>query len=724
VTPAAQRTGSPAPGSVPDDATRDIRRARLEALAVAACLLIAVGAGTLGMWLSCVDTVHNNFRQHLIELAQSAAQQVDVELHARIRRPEQINGPEYRRAVAPLRRLRLGIRGIKYVYTLVRDGPDIRFILDAADPGDNDGDGVEDQSQVWEISHNKTRAIQLALPRDGKPGVPAATDEPYTDPWGTFMTGYAPFYDAAGRQAGAVGVDVDAAIYVARMHTARNQALLGLLPAGALILAFSFAFYRTRRRGLAPLRGVATAARRDRLTGLANRTLFMSRLDQAIERVRAGQQPRFAVLFLDFDHFKLLNDTLGHEAGDELLRQIAARLRSTLRASDAMSDEPGGNVVARFGGDEFVILLNELQLDTDVARVAERLLNALSPAYGVGGREVHSTVSIGIVTSDQCLESGEAIIRNADVAMYEAKRCGRACSVVFNEAMSTRLTRHVTIESGLRKALGTSQLSLVYQPIVELESGAVTSVEALLRWEHPLLGRVSPAEFIPVAEESGLIVPLGDWVLQEACGAFLAWRRQDPARAPRAISVNLSRAELALGPRLLDRIRDTLARHDMPAECLQLEVTEREVMRDPQASRTLMQELRRMRVRLAMDDFGTGTSSLACLREYPFDVVKIDRSFVSDLVAERDVLALIHATLTLLENLGKTSVAEGVETVTQLAILQSLGCGCAQGYFFSRPVAAEAVLEVCSARWQTEPTPAGQGAAVSVPPASSAGTGR
>ena len=213
------------------------------------------------------------------------------------------------------------------------------------------------------------------------------------------------------------------------------------------------------------------AARCDRLTGLANRTLFMERLQRAIERVRDGEQQRFAVLFLDFDHFKLINDTLGHEAGDELLRQIAARLRGALRAADAMGEEPGGNVVARFGGDEFVILINDLHVGADAGKVAERLLNALAPVYCVGGRDVHSTASIGIVTSEQCVESAEAVIRNADVAMYEAKRSGRACSVIFNEAMHTRLTRHVTIESGLRKALGTSQLSLVYQPIVELDDG-------------------------------------------------------------------------------------------------------------------------------------------------------------------------------------------------------------------------------------------------------------
>jgi diguanylate cyclase (GGDEF)-like protein len=435
------------------------------------------------------------------------------------------------------------------------------------------------------------------------------------------------------------------------------------------------------------------AARCDRLTGLANRALFMERLHHAIARVRAKQQPLFAVLFLDFDHFKLLNDTLGHEAGDELLKQIAVRLRAALRSTDAMSDDTNGNLIARFGGDEFVILINDLAVGKDAPRVAERLLNSLAPVYTIHGREVHSSASIGIVTSEQCLESPEEVIRNADVAMYEAKRSGRACSAVFNEAMHTRLTRHVTIESGLRKALGTSQLSLAYQPIVELSTGRMASAEALLRWNHPVLGNISPAEFIPVAEESGLIIPIGEWVLQQACRQLAEWRRQDPERAPETVSVNVSRAELALGKKLLERVRATLERTGIPAKSLQLEVTEREVMRDPTATRKLMQELRSLGVHLAMDDFGTGASSLSCLRDYPFDTIKIDRSFVSDLATGSDELAVLHSTIMLVENLGMSSVAEGVEHASHVAVLQSLGCRFAQGYYLSRPVHPDALLK-------------------------------
>jgi diguanylate cyclase (GGDEF)-like protein len=434
------------------------------------------------------------------------------------------------------------------------------------------------------------------------------------------------------------------------------------------------------------------AAQRDNLTGLANRAVFMERLANAVVRVRDGEQPLFAVLFLDVDRFKLVNDTLGHRAGDELLRQIARRLQRELRASDATACNDTGNVVSRFGGDEFLLLINDLQAARDAIRIAERLLNALAPAYVILGSEVHSSASIGIVTSHQGETSAEEVVRNADVAMYEAKHAGRACSVVFNEAMHEQLTRHVMIETSLRRAIGTAELYLVYQPIVELSTGQMVSAEALVRWNHPALGTITPAEFIPVAEESGLIVALGKWVQREACQALAAWRAQDPSRAPRTISVNVSRAELALGRKLLDQLQATLEHVGLPAECLQLEVTEREVMRSPEMFHELMHDLQGLGIKIAMDDFGTGTSSLGLLRSYPFNTIKIDQSFVKDLTTSRDVLAVIHATINLVENLGMASLAEGVEEPAQVAILQSLGCRYAQGYLFSRPMTSELLL--------------------------------
>jgi diguanylate cyclase (GGDEF)-like protein len=434
------------------------------------------------------------------------------------------------------------------------------------------------------------------------------------------------------------------------------------------------------------------AAWRDKLTGLANRALFIERLQMAVSRVRHAEQSQFAVLFLDFDHFKLVNDTLGHDAGDELLRQIAGRLKVALRASDIGIDDAYTNVVSRFGGDEFLLLLNDLKAPTDATRVAERLLNALAPAYDILGHEVHSSASIGIVTSAQCQATAEDVVRNADVAMYEAKRAGRSCSVLFNEAMHTRLTRHVTVESSLRRAIGTQEMHLVYLPIVELESGKMVSAEALVRWTHPVLGVVSPAEFIPIAEESGLIIALGQWVQKEAVAAMMKWQQQDPDIAPQTISVNVSRAELALGQQFLKQIQDLLNRSGLPPSCLQLEVTEREVMRNPEACQSLTQTLRTLGIKLAMDDFGTGTSSLALLRNFPFNTIKIDQAFMRDLTGRGDVLAVVHATINLIANLGMESLAEGVEERSQVATLLSLGCTYAQGYFFGRPVLADHLL--------------------------------
>jgi diguanylate cyclase (GGDEF)-like protein/PAS domain S-box-containing protein len=823
----AQRTD--APGYESHDTGKYRKRARRESLLIGLAGLVAVGAGVLGLWIFATNSIRENYRHYLVTVAHAAALQLDPELHGKIRDPAQRNGAEYDRVVAPLRRMRKASDDIHYIYTAVLDGDQIRFVLDAADTGDHDGDGIDDQAGVWEVYEDHDPVMMEALLGKVR-GDAASTEEPYEDKWGSFMTGYAPILGADGRQIGVVGVDVNASVYLGRIAAARRWALLGLLPSLLLVSAFALIYYRQRVRALdaarrlafeqerlsesessfrslfelspvgialndlasgrflqvndalvrssgysqeellqktywditpkdysaaedkqldsmertkhygpyekeylrrdgsrypvllsgisltdahgrkvvwsivqdisqrkAVERELADAARHDKLTGLANRTQFMERLQQFVQARKNGDPQLFAVLFLDFDHFKMVNDTLGHDAGDTLLREIAQRLHASLR--DGAGSEGKRTLIARFGGDEFLVLVGDLSDSAAAESIAGRLLDTLAQSYSILGRDVHSTASIGIVTSEQCLESADAIVRNADVAMYEAKRAGRACHVVFNESMHVRLTRHVTIESDLRKALGTSQLTLVFQPIVELESGRTVSVEALLRWQHPELGDISPSEFVPIAEESGLIVALGQWVLLESCRMLADWRIRDPAGAPACVSVNISRTELALGQRLLGRLRETLASTGLPASCLQLEVTEREVMRDPDASLSLMHELRGLGVSLAMDDFGTGTSSLGCLRDYPFDVIKIDRSFVHDIAANPDVLALIHATVTLAVNLGKSSVAEGVETAAQVAVLQSLGCRYAQGYYFSRPLSAEQLVTCAETPW-------------------------
>lgn len=430
------------------------------------------------------------------------------------------------------------------------------------------------------------------------------------------------------------------------------------------------------------------AAHTDRLTGLANRSCFVERLRQAVTEGSHGPDHEYAVLFLDFDRFKVVNDAMGHQAGDALLVQVAQRLHAFLAGPAARFH--GNHLVARFGGDEFTVLLDGLGLDA--RRVGDCLLEELARPYVIDGREMQFSASIGIVRGIRGGEDADALLRNADVAMYEAKHAGRARCVVFDDAMHVRLSRRLLVETSLRRAVGTTQFSLVYQPIVELATGRCASVEALLRWEHPLLGRVSPEEFIPVAEDCSIVSVIGDWVMREACAMLARWRAQDPRGAPATVSVNVSRMELAQGRRLLDSVRAALAATGLPAQCLMLEVTEREVMRDPVAVHEMMNALHQIGVHLAMDDFGTGMSSLACLRDYPFDVIKIDRAFTARLDDGPDTLAVIHATVTLVENLGRTSVAEGVETAEQLAILQSLGCHFAQGYYLGRPVGAQHLL--------------------------------
>jgi diguanylate cyclase (GGDEF)-like protein/PAS domain S-box-containing protein len=435
-------------------------------------------------------------------------------------------------------------------------------------------------------------------------------------------------------------------------------------------------------------RALRLAASSDRLTGLANRAAMLTALQERVGRAGSAPGLGFAVMFLDFDRFKLVNDTLGHDAGDELLCGIAIRLRNAALAAPTGADW----LVARFGGDEFVVLMPGVADLAAAGHEADALLQALAEPYQIKQQEVHSSASIGIALWNENVTSADELLRDADTAMYEAKHAGRARWVPFDDTMRARLTRAVKIENELRYAVVREQLHVVYQPIVDLETGGMTSVEALLRWSHPELGEVSPVEFIPVAEESRHIIALGEWILRESCRQWTAWQQENPAAAPAMVSVNLSRVQMTLGERMLETVRDALACADMPAAALQLEITEREVMKDPAAARELMLGLAAMGVRLAMDDFGTGTSSLGCLRDYPFHTIKIDKSFVTGLFRDPHVLAVAHATVNVIENLGMISVAEGIEDPGEVATLQSLGCRYGQGHLFARAVPADRVL--------------------------------
>ena len=430
-----------------------------------------------------------------------------------------------------------------------------------------------------------------------------------------------------------------------------------------------------------------SAALTDGLTQLPNRVSILERLHSAVLRARRLHDYRFAVLFMDFDRFKLVNDSLGHDVGDELLRQIALRLRLALREGDALSRaDDSTHTAARIGGDEFVILLDGIRGVEDAELVARRLLLVLSQPYQIGPHEVHSSASIGVVASDTNRGDADALLRDADTAMYEAKRAGRGRYVLFDATMHERVARTLDIENDLRRALQTDEFFVVYQPIVDLPSGRLRGVEALARWRHPERGLVPPLEFIPIAEETGLIAALGARVLAESCDQFMRWRAELGAAAPGSVSVNLSRAQLCQSD-LTEMVQHELLRTGMQPQWLRLEVTESLAMQDSSAL-TVLHRLKGLGVSLALDDFGTGYSSLACLHEIPVDVLKIDRSFVSQLAQSNHRRVLIQATVLVARALGIRTVAEGVETAEQARLLDELGCSMAQGFLFGRPMSA------------------------------------
>ncbi len=414
------------------------------------------------------------------------------------------------------------------------------------------------------------------------------------------------------------------------------------------------------------------AAFYDPLTGLPNRALFKDRLEVAFARAKGREAARFAVLFLDLDRFKLVNDSLGHRAGDELLVQIARRLESCRRA---------GDTVARLGGDEFTLLVEGVATEDEAIVIAERVHRALGPPYLIEGHEVFAGASIGIALGGPSTERVEHLLRDADTAMYRAKVRGSR-HAVFDSSMHERAMAALRLENELRRALERGELRVHYQPIVELATGTTTGVEALVRWEHRERGLVPPSEFITLAEETGLVVPLGRWVLEEACRALSAL----PERI--TLSVNLSGRQL-LQPEFIEDLRGMLARCRIDPSRLRLELTESMLIGNGAAAIAALTQLRGTGVRLCIDDFGTGYSSLSYLHELPIDALKIDRSFVGAMGEDERKIKIVQSILLLGKGLGIDVVAEGVETPQQAEVLRRLGCERAQGYFFARPVPLE-----------------------------------
>lgn len=421
----------------------------------------------------------------------------------------------------------------------------------------------------------------------------------------------------------------------------------------------------------------------DTLTGLPNRVLLMERLRYALQHTQRSNS-LFAVLFLDLDRFKVINDSLGHMLGDQLLVAIADRLAHCLNSNDT---------IARLGGDEFVILLEDVRDKNSVILIAEQIHQELSLPFNLEGHEVFTAASIGIAFGSKSYVRPEELLRDADTAMYHAKEQGRGRYEIFNSGMHIHAVALLQLETDLRRALERQELLLHYQPIVSLRTKQIVGFEALLRWNHPKRGMVSPQEFISIAEETGLIIPIGHWILQQACCQMQQWHHQFPDQKM-MISVNLSGKQFT--PFLIDAVSQVLQETQLEPEYLKLEITESILMENAEFAIVTLAQLRELGIHLAIDDFGTGYSSLSYLHRFPIDTLKIDRSFIRKIDTDGEQLAIVRTIITLAWNLGMEVVAEGVETPKQLAQLRALHCDHAQGYFFCKPVDANAITQLMS----------------------------
>lgn len=458
-----------------------------------------------------------------------------------------------------------------------------------------------------------------------------------------------------------------------------------------------FLLWQFRSRLLATLAQVQAAeqqmrhdAYHDVLTGLPNRALLVERLARTVERAGKDKGYSFAVIFLDLDRFKNVNDSLGHATGDLLLIEVAHRLRSRVHPTDT---------VARLGGDEFAILLEDLADAEDATGVAERILEELGAPFRLEGYELFSTASLGIVVRPAGYKRPEDLLRDADTAMYHAKNGGGARHAVFDATMRARVVSLLRLETELRRAVEHQEFTVHYQPIVWLKSGRIVGFEALARWQHPERGLVPPAEFIPFAEETGLIVPIELFVLREACSRMSLWRAKFPECRPLSINVNLSATQIAR-PTLVEQIDRILRETGLDGRSLRLEITEGWIMQDTDLAADVLSRLRASGIRVHIDDFGTGYSSLSLLPSLPIDALKIDRSFVDGMTADGKSMEIIQTVTTLAHSLRMDVIAEGVETTEQLEHLRLVGCDYAQGHRFSRPVDARMVEKVIAAQPQ------------------------
>lgn len=431
------------------------------------------------------------------------------------------------------------------------------------------------------------------------------------------------------------------------------------------------------------------AALKDSLTKLPNRRVFHYSLAQCLERTERHPGFLCAVLYLDLDHFKVINDSLGHDAGDEILVEVGNRLQASVRKADLVSKfGVKEGLVARLGGDEFAILLDDIKTPTDALRVAERIREKLLPPFHLRGQDLYVTASVGITTNNCKYPTVETMLRDADIAMYRAKASGRGGHLVFDEAMHAIAVQRLQLESELRQALMRDEFVLNYQPIVSLANELIVGVEALIRWQSPLRGLVQPSAFISVAEESGLIVPIGAWVLNEACSQLRCWQERFGVACLPDVSVNVSSRQF-MQPDLVAGIAQALQTTGVPGRGLNVEITESLAMRDPARTSAMIGELQHLGVKLSIDDFGTGYSSLDFLNQFSVETLKIDRHFICRMQFDDRSRNIVRTIINLAHNMNMTVVAEGAEHTEQVELLKKMGCDSVQGFFFSKPVGAE-----------------------------------
>jgi len=448
---------------------------------------------------------------------------------------------------------------------------------------------------------------------------------------------------------------------------------------------------RAALRTQALVEALETQARTDSLTGLPNRAAFRKRLTECLERAHSNDAYHFTVLFLDLDRFKIVNDSLGHAVGDQMLVAVADTIRRVV--AESMVDVGGDAYIARMGGDEFTILLEQIDDQQWVCDLAEHIRSELTCPLQLDDYQVSTDASIGVRSCNGLCSDADELLRDSDTAMYHAKAAGKGRYVVFDDHMHHEALHRLELEQDLRQALPNDQFMLYYQPIISLESGLLTGFEALLRWQHPERGIIPPDHFIPIAEETGLIIDIGQWVLDQACADLADWKQRFPDHTPPIhVACNLSKVQLAVNG-LGDVVADTLERHGIDPGELHLEVTESVIMHDAAVVVPVMEQLRSTGIVLTMDDFGKGYSSLASLHRFPIDVLKIDREFIDAMTRSRAHTAVVHAIVTLADNLGMRVVAEGIETNDHLVQLQTLDCTYGQGYLFGKPAPAEQAVK-------------------------------